>query len=421
MNKIDDLKLLRLQEEKKFINNELIETLAQGLVSSLVEWANKKIFAPLGGELKFDITIGPPNAGVLVNPNRPLYPHMEFRTSLISDIYADAFAFPIICRRLAMETDTLSYFNSMEIYRDCRVRFTDPLPHFYASNLTELFRPICETFVELISAQKNEQQPRPDEVRSRFIMFELMLVWTFFHELGHVVQGHHLLRSERPPSIYEDAFWEMKENAVAQGDSEGMSSTSQDADKSTSHDLPAQARELLADAEATVLTLKYLVEQRRFHVNVWYLFLCSTGCMFQRFYSMYPDNLDLSPGRHPHPFIRDHANQILSNNWVADFLVANKNIKSREEAHEPLIYLSTRASLMTGLFRANRMEKREDLNQLPSYMELSVRNNGEQQRAYLKALLPEIEWQLPIIVKAHLIEPDYLEYWLQRLRTYIKI
>lgn len=416
MSEIDGLKLLRLQEEKKFINDEFTETLAQQLISSLVDWANKTIFAPRGGELKFDMTLGPPNAGVFVSPSRPLYPRMEFRTSLISDIYADAFAFPIICRRLAMETDTLSNFNSMEMFLDCRVRFTDSVPHLYASNVAELFRPICETFVKLISEQKDERQPRPDEIRCRFIMFELMLVWTFFHELGHVVQGHHLLRSAGASRNRDDVLWEMEEDAVAQSDSANMSPASQDANKSAPPDLAAQARELLADAEATDLTLKYLVGQRRLNFNVWYLLLCSMGCMFQRFYSNYPDNLDLSPARHPHPLIRDEASQVLGNNWVADFLVASENIESREEAGKPLAYLNTRASLMTGLFRAHRMEKRESPERLPSYMDLSFRDRGEQRRAYLKALLPEIEWQLPIIVKNHLIELHSLEYWFQYLR-----
>ena len=364
------------------------------------------------------MTLGSPNAGVSVHPSRPLHPRMEFRTSLISDIYADAFTFPIICRRLAMETDTLSNFNSMEVFLDCGVRFTSPLPHFYAENVSGLFRPICETFVEQISKQKDERKPNPDEVRCRFIMFELMLVWTFFHELGHVVQGHHRLRSVGTSSIHNDAFWEMDEAAV-QSDTANMSSGSQDANKPPP-DLPAQARELLADAEATDLTLKYLVMQGRLNFNVWYLFLCSIGCMFQRFYANYPDNLDLSPARHPHPLIRDEVSQALGNNWVADYLVASNNIKSRIEADKPLTYLNARASLMTGLFRAHRMENRKGSDRLPSYMELSFRDGGEQRRAYLKALLPEIEWQLPIILKDHLIELHSLEYWYRCLKTSIK-
>ncbi|QET04366.1 MULTISPECIES: hypothetical protein [Cupriavidus] len=415
MSEIDGLKRLRLQEEKKFINNEFTEALAQQLIDSLVGWANKKIFAPRGGELKFDMTMGPPNAGVFVSPSRPFHPRMEFRTSLVSDIYADAFAFPIVCRRLATETDVLSNFNSMEMFLDCPVRFTDPLPPLHASNVSDLFRPICEAFVERISEQKDERQPRPDEVRCRFIMFELMLVWTFFHELGHVVQGHHTLRARTASRIHDDAFWEMEEDSVVQSDS-----ASQDTSKSLPSDLPAQARELLADAEATDLTLKYLVEQRRLNFNVWYLLLCSTGCMFQRFYSNYPENLDLSPARHPHPLIRDEASQVLSNHWVADFLVASKIIRSRQEAAMPIAYLNVRASLMTGLFRAHRMEKREGPERLPSYMDLSFRDGGSARRTYLKALLPEIEWQLPLILKDHLIELHSLEYWLQHVRDLVE-
>lgn len=417
MNPIDDLKLLRLQEEKRFINNEFIEELAQQLIGGLVEWANKNIFVPRGGQLSFDMTLGPPNAGVSISPSRPLYPRMEFRTSLISDIYADAFAFPIICRRIAVETDTLNDFNEMEIFLDCRVRFTTPLPQLYESHVAELFRPICETFVKLNLEQRDDdRQLQSVDVRCRFIMFELMLVWTFFHELGHVVQGHHLMRSKGGSKVHGDGIFEMEEDAVIQTDSAHMNSASKDSSKTVPPDLPAQARELMADAEATDLTLKYLVERGRLNFNVWYLLVCSMGCMFQRFYSKYPDHLDLSHAGHPHPLIRDEASQLLGINWVADYLVASKNIKNRDEAFMPMTYLNVRASLMTGLFCSHRIEARESPERLPSYMGL-LHDGEDQRRAYFKALLPEIERQLPIAVQAHLIELHSLEYWFEYTKT----
>ena len=149
MNQTDDLKLLRLQEEKRYINSDFIEELARQLIDELVRWANMQIFVPRGGELTFDITLGPPNAGVAVHPDRPFHPRMEFRSSLISDIYADSFTFPIVCRRIAQETETLKHFNETEQFRDCHVRFNSPLPDLHEGNVVELFRPVCETFVKL--------------------------------------------------------------------------------------------------------------------------------------------------------------------------------------------------------------------------------------------------------------------------------
>lgn len=414
MNEIDRLKELRLEEEKTHINDEFVEELAQQLIDKLVEWSNNTIFEPHGGKLSFAMTLGKPNAGVSVHPSRPFHPQMEFRTSLISDLYADAFTFPLVCRRIETETETLSAVHQMEMFQHCRVRFSESVPPLNASNVTALFRPACETLVGLLQGQGVDGPPlRPDDVRCRFIMFELMLVWTFFHELGHVVQRHYLLRSQGIANVHDESLWELEEEPT----SANTMMASQNPGGPAPTDLSAQARELLADADATDLTLKYLVMQGRLNFGVWYLLLCSMGCMFQRFYSGYQDNLSLTPGRHPHPLVRDEAAQLLGNNWVTDYLVASKNIKSREEARIPLAYLSSRACLMTGLFRSHRVEKREGPEQLPSYMALSL-HGGDQVRAYLKALLPEIERQMPIIVKEHLVELHSLEYWLQQIRAF---
>jgi hypothetical protein len=416
MNETDDLKLLRLQEEKKHINANLIEGLARRLIDELVHWANDEIFAPLGGELTFDITQGPANAGVRLSRDRPFHPHMEFRALLISDIYADAFSFPIVCRRLAEETETLTHFHQTERFRDCRVQFTSPLPQLHESNVAEIFKDVCEIFVNRnLESRADDRQLQADDVRCRFIMFELMLVWTFFHELGHVVQGHQHMHAEGRSLMRDGGFLEMGDEAPKRVEDSGESVASA-AIGNAMPDLAAQALELMADAEATDQTLKYLVMRRRLNFNVWYLLLCSTGCMFQRFYTGYPDNLELSHAEHPHPAIRDEASQLLSLNWVADYLIASKNVQTRDEAALPLAYLSVRASLVTGLFRSHRMERRESADRLPSYMGL-VREGGEQQRTYIRALLPEIERQLPVALEHYLIDLHALKYWFELMKA----
>lgn len=417
MNETDDLKLLRLQEEKKYINTDFIEGLARQLIDELVQWANREIFTPRGGELAFDIMLGPPNAGVAISPNRPFHPRMEFRSSLIADIYADAFSFPIVSRRLAEETETLKHFNMTERFRECRVRFTSPLPELHESNVAELFRPVCDTFVASnLEGRDDGRQLQPDDVRCRFIMFELMLVWTFFHELGHVLQGHYRMHSKGQSMVSDWGFLEMEDPAPVQVDHVGMGIASASSGKTAAPDLAAQARELMADAEATDLTLKYLVMRNRLNFNVWYLLLCSMGCMFQRFYTSYPANLQLSHARHPHPAIRDEVSQLLGINWVADYLVASKNVQHREEGAIPLTYLSVRASLVTGLFRATRIEKRDSPDRLPSYMGL-ISDGVDQQKAYLKELLPEIERQLPMALEHHLIDLHSLGYWFELIQA----
>ncbi|PHV05204.1 hypothetical protein CSQ96_21345 [Janthinobacterium sp. BJB412] len=342
---------------------------------------------------------------------------MEFRALLISDIYADAFSFPIICRRLAEETQTLTHFHEMELFRNCRVKFLGPLPQLHQSNVVEIFQDACEIFVDQnLEIGTDDRQLRVEEVRCRFIMFELMLVWTFFHELGHVVQGHQYMDAEGRSLMWNGCYLEMDDEALKQIKLPVEDGIASEAISNSMPDLAAQALELMADADATDQTLKYLVMRRRLNFNVWYLLLCSTGCMFQRFYTVYPDNLELSHARHPHPAIRDEASQLLSLNWVADYLVANKNVQTQAEAVLPLTYLNVRASLVTGLFRSHRMEKREGADRLPSYMGLVGKGN-EQQRAYLQALLPEIERQLPVALQHHLIDLHSIKYWFEHMKA----
>lgn len=415
MNNKDDLKLLRLQHEKKFIDSNVIDELAQTLIGELVRWANKEIFSPRDGELTFDITIGCPNAGVGVSADRPFHPRMEFRSSLISDIYADAFAFPIISRRILQETEALNAFNETKQFLDCRARFNNAVPNLHDSDVSSCFRPFCQAYVEEIKKDSsNIQRLQADDVRCRFIMFELMLVWTFFHELGHVVQGHHRMHQKRLTVIDDSVFFEVEE-VTSTHSAMTMASATEGVRVKT--DLAAQARELMADADATDQTLKYLVIDSRLNFRVWYLLLCSTGSMFQRFYAGYPDNLELSHAKHPHPAIRDEVSLLLGSNWTADFLVASESIQNRNEAAIELAYLSVRASLMTGLFRSMRIEKRDSSDKLPSYMEL-IKNSPDQQRRYIKALLPEIEQQLPMILEYHLIKMHSLEYWFNYLKNF---
>lgn len=414
MSQTDDLKLLRLQEEKNYINNDFIEELARQLIDELVQCVNKEIFRPFGGELTFDITLGPPNAGVSIHPDRPNNACMEFRSSLISDIYADAFSFPIICHRLAEETETFKQFYETELFRDCRTTFNSPLPKLHQTDVAHLFRPLCEIFVKQnLERGGEERKLQPDDVRCRFIMFELMLVWTFFHELGHIVQGHHRMHLNRASMIGDGGFLELNDTTSTQSVLLDVASSA--AGGLATPDLAAQARELMADAEAMDQTLKYLVIGGRKNFSVCYLLLCSTGCMFQRFYMSYPDNLKLSDAKHPHPAIRDEASLLLATKWLSDYLVVSKNVQNRDEAAIPLTYLSVRASLVTGLFRSHRVEKRDTSDRLPSYMELSY--DVRQRQSYFKALFPEIERQLPMVLEYHQIKMHSLQYWFELMRA----
>jgi hypothetical protein len=67
--------------------------------------------------------------------------------------------------------------------------------------------------------------------------------------------------------------------------------------------------------------MKLLVSMGRFKFPVIYLLLCSTSCMYQRFYAGYADDLTPTVHRHPHPAVRDDVSQIFAMTSICDALV----------------------------------------------------------------------------------------------------
>ncbi len=412
VSRFDELKKLRLEQESQYINQDFVEGLAVSLLTSLVARANLEIYGPRGGELSLSLEYGPPNAGVAVSAAAPFKPRIAFRRSLIWDIYADALVFPLVCRRIAQETDALKQLHEDEHFRVCRTRFDDAVPVLGESDVCEIFRPACEALIHDIEASRqDEKPPLPHEVRCRFVLFELMLAWTFFHELGHAIQGHYLMHGQSTAVGAEWVHFEMEEPPAEGGAAAAVESSV----SSTAPDLASQARELMADAEATSLTLNYLGFQGRVRASTGYLLTCAIGCLLQRFYLNYPESLEISPGRHPHPAVRDESTQLLSSHWTTDFLVVRKQCPTREEAVMSLAYLNVRALMMTGIFRSHRIENLDDSRGLPSYMQL-MRDGKQGLIAYFQALMPHLEHQVPKAVANHLVEVNWLEYWFERVK-----
>lgn len=415
MKRIDDLKKGRLTQEISSLDKDFLEKLAKIIISNLVDWVNENIFTPRGGRLSFDFYFGAPNARVIVSAASPLRPHVEFSYALVWAIYGDALAFPLIANRIAKETRVLDLLHADEDYREIRSRLDEGCPLAQEADLLPAFR---EAFAELSlnpdRAAFDRVSPNPHEMRCQLILFELMIVWTFFHEVGHAVQGHFRLREELSPLNGEWLWTEMEEPAAG---SVANATTSGRQQEQSTPNLAAQARELLADAEAIDLTLDYLARQARLNERTNYLLTCATGCMFQRFYENYPDILEISPGRHPHPFVRDESAQILIKRWVVVFLDAKKHVDTKEEAVLILSYLVTHAWIMTGLFRSERIENRDDTSTLPSYMQLTAYRQSGGLAEYIKALLPDLKRQLSIVNKYHLRKLQTLDFWLQHLMS----
>lgn len=422
MNTLDDLKKLRLQHENQFINQEFVESLSKSLLDDLREWANESIFRPLNGDLTLSIPLGAPNARVILRPDRPHHPHIEIRLRLLEEIYRDAFTFPLICGRIAVETNTVETLNQMEMFRGQYFLIDGAVPEVPRELVTQKMSSICEAMIEILAAN-GDSRICPNDVRCRFLMFELMIVWTFFHEIGHVVQQHYLLRSPTKAMGQQlDTNSEMEDHSVIEEfsekslpSSEGVPVGSAQEDASS---LRAQAREIMADIDALDLTLTYLMRSGRLCPPVVYLLLCSVGCMFQRFYVGYNDNLHLAAGSHPHPAIRDNIAQQFLVKWLVEFLVDKRLANSKQDAAAPLVYLNVRASLMTGLFRSHRIEKRDSDDTLPSYMRLLSEPHQEEMTSYMLTLLPHIEGQtVQVLQGKHLLVKNRLGVWLQSFRS----
>lgn len=410
MNKLDDLKQLRLQEELKYVDADLVEDFAKIVLDGVASWSNNVIFSKQGGELSIEFPLGPPNAGVLLKSLEPLKPTVIIRQSMLTDIYRDALTYPLLCRKIADETGSVRALHEHPLWKGQPFVFSTGVPELQSGHVLPPLSLFCEAIAKR-HEDEAESKMATNDVRCRFVMLELMLVWTFFHELGHVLQQHYRFRSGANGLDTVEAFLEFDEVPA------GTEHANNETTGSSPADLAAQARELMADAEAMDLTLKYLLKTGRLKFPMVYLLLCSVGCMFQRFYKSYSEDLNVTSHRHPHPALRQHVSEAFLSNSICDFLVANKLASDRTSAAVVITYMSVRADLFTGLFRANRIEQRDDESTMPSYMRLQSETFRSGMHSYQDTLMPYIESQLAEVRQWHLLPGNRLDDWFEMLRA----
>jgi hypothetical protein len=280
VNEIDPVKQLKLQEELRYIETEEVERWSRLVLDDLVGWSNHHIFSPRGGALTLDIPLGPPNAGVKYISLEPLRPEVMIRSSMVTDIYRDAFSFPLICRRFVTDTENLQYLHQNPAFSEQTFLFSAGVPTLDINSVLTPLRPYCTAMIKAHQA-KIENRLESNDLHCRFVMFELMLVWTFFHELGHVVQQHYFLHSPSNSADRVDLFSEFDEEI------RDREMVEREGPEPSMSDLRGQARELMADAEALDLALKYLLASGRLNFAMVYLLLCSISCMYQRFFANY--------------------------------------------------------------------------------------------------------------------------------------
>ncbi|PXX73382.1 hypothetical protein, partial [Rivihabitans pingtungensis] len=259
---------------------------------------------------------------------------------------------------------------------------------------------VCARIIEVIKSTE-DCSITPNDVYCRFILFELMLTWTFFHEVAHALQRHYVFRHEEShANLLPDYMdWEL-DFSNSDDASKKAIFNEESCSNTTEPTIAAQARELMADAEGVGMALSYIVQNSRFSKNMAYLLFCSLGCMFQRFYNKYDgDGLGVGTSRHPHPAVRDKILNLFLIKIIDDRLVHEKDGEYSVDKKHELFYLSVRANIFVGLFRSWRIEAREDESILPSYMRLRGKEYSEEMRFYIDQLFPSIQTQTTRVIK----------------------
>lgn len=379
----DEIKAIRIERENDFIDINFVEEMAVKVTDDLVEWANRNIFEPLGGELSLEIpAFGEPNARAITYWETPYSPVIEIRLSMFKEIYRDAFTFPLISKRIEDETNTINQFHdSFAFSYDDRYMYETGIPKIPTESTKGNLKHYFTAFLKAYN-QKPHENINSNDIACRFVMFEIVVAWIFFHELGHLVQRHHMIKDGTSNSV-ESEILEIDENL-----------------ENKKPNISGQAREVMADAEGLDMTLKYMKRKGILQSQSVYLLLCGVNCMYQRFYQKYEMSLDLANGSHPHPVIRNEFFHSFLLDWVIEFLDSDKSLSA-----PPLAYMSVRSSLMSGLFWAHRFES-FDGDGLPTYMDLSSENYHAEKDEYMSTIRNEIIRVMSIVKHTHILSSN---------------
>lgn len=386
-DRYDSEKLRRDNEENKFMDVFWIKDVAETIVSDLVKWSNDEIYSSLGGELECVLPLSEEvNARAFVDPDDPYNPRIEIYMGMVREIYRDSFVFPVVADKIASSPDYTDYLK--EGFLNTASFFNGGVPSIPDSQHTDIYKSIKDKI------RKEGVHPEIPEnaLACRFLMFEVMLTWVFFHELSHLVQRHYLLRSG--PNTAEALEAESYEMTKVECVGEEC--------------VRFQAREVLADVEGGELTVRYLLRKKMFHFSSIYLLLCAQYCMFNRFYKDYESNLGFVHARHPHPVVRNELTSQFVTEYVVLLLMNMQGAVSRDEIVRAIVYLNVKSSLLSGIYWGNRYEKMD--GSLTSFMRLSIGDHAEQRNEYCAVLRRAMFDQLDMIKEHHMHRHNFTDF-----------
>ncbi|WP_394143055.1 hypothetical protein [Vibrio atypicus] len=375
--------------ENECLDFGLMEQLAELVLNRLTSWANEEIYAPLGGELTTSTPLKESvNAGAIVNRLSPLNPNIVIHFGMIQEIYRDALVFPIYSEKIAESTENFKNKN-WNMFKGARFKFEEGVPTLTSKEISSLSATFSAPWIEEYKKRADANPELMSEERlyviiktlpARFLMFELMLSWVFFHELSHLIQCHYKLKGDTSENI---EYYEVV------GDF-------------TEPDFSGQSREILADIEGLNLTVRYMEREGFYGPNSMYLLLCSMTCMFNRFCGNgYLDKFHEVKGVHPHPVIRDD----FIHEYFCSLMAKNTPFVWEPSVRESILlgygYLTIRSAMAAGLFWANRYQN-FDGKEYPSYMSLQMTTRTKEAEAYKAELRRITHTQLEVITAEHL-------------------
>ena len=376
------------QNDYSYINYELVERAAESVISRLASWANASIFGPRQGKLEYQFPLlRAPNACISGDRDRPWHRTISISLEMLLRMYRDAFVYPIVAKRIESETDVIYAINAT--FADVGIEsiaFSAGIPVLPCESLVGPISQYASAFADGVESRGDSRITRND-INFRFLMFELMLTWAFFHELSHYLQQHYLLDG----SDHGVQHGVIIQEEISRGGA-------------VDHSLHRQAREILADAEGLNLTISLLRQSGRFQFPTMYALLCSVCCMFQCFFESCSSTSLKTVGSHPHPIIRD---EFISRCWIrliSSCLAMDQVSLSESGAAVQLTYMSIRASTITALIRSQRASEQFN-TPLPSYMHLQSEHNQEEFDSCVSELKREIEREASAIKDLHLY-PD---------------
>lgn len=377
-------KLARDQVENQFMDVFFLKDMAQSIIDSLVTWSNDEIYTNLGGKLACDLVLSEAvNARASVDPANPYNPRITIYMGMVREIYRDSFVFTMLADKIAANTGHDESFKE---------KFGDA-PSFFEGGVPDIPNKLLTKFYGIYKAALEEKEKdahmTDKSIACRFLMFEVMLTWVFFHELGHLAQRHYLLRGDSA--------------SVEQLEAESYEISETQTECIGEECVRFQAREVLADIEAGELTIRYLFLKKSFHYSSIYLLFCAQYCMFNRFYMGYEPNLDFVNRKHPHPVVRNELSSSFLTELVNYCLAKMKGDVPAEKIIMSVVYLSVKSSLISGVYWGNRYEAMD--GNLTSFMKLMM--SGVEKEEYCSKLMCSVHEHLPIIKANHLNRQNF--------------